>query len=264
MACIVVDDDFLTSFDRSIELDFGEDPLTDSPSNPTSRKNIHKRLNENNDEIIHTCTTTLNTNPDDLQTRMLRGITYLRQHDYSNALSDFDYCIVQSNSSRPHNISPNDGNRSSSTHVVACLYSRGVCVAGLQRFEEAITDFTECLRLAPDHFNAAFGRAACYNATGFFSKVCLLLPESSSYVPHFLTYFSFQRTKRRLRIIIMRCLARKNYSTRPTPAPPTEGDGACWTWIYAMIQHTTTTRGMSYFVHAYHPHPHHCQFYHRH
>ena len=173
MTSIVVDDDeFLTSFDRSIELDFGEDPLTNSPSVPSSLKNIHKRLNENNDEVIHTCTITLNTNPEDFQTRMLRGITYLRQHDYINAMSDFDYCIIQSNSYH-QDVSPEGNNHQSSNNhiIVPSLYSRGVCRAGLQRFEEAVIDFTECLRLAPDHFNAAFGRAACYNATGFFSKV---------------------------------------------------------------------------------------------
>ena len=181
---VVVDDnDFLSSFDRSIELDFGEDPSVPSLTN------IHKRLNENNDEVIHTCTITLKTNPDDLQTRMLRGITYLRQRDYIHAMSDFDYCIIQSNSTH-ENVSPHDddsNHRSTSNPIVPSLYSRGVCLAGLQRFDEAVTDFTECLRLAPDHFNAAFGRAACYNATGFFSKVRRLFPHTFDTAPPYLS-----------------------------------------------------------------------------
>ena len=242
MTSIVGDDnDFLTSFDRSIELDFGEDPSV--PSLP-SLKNIHKRLNENNDEVIHTCTITLKTNPDDLQTRMLRGITYLRQHDYLHAMSDFDYSIVQANSFH-ENSGPRDSN------FVASLYSRGVCLAGLQRFEEAVTDFTECLRLAPDHFNAAFGRAACYNATGFFSKVCRLLSEM---YPHTFIITSILITTRRLRTISMHCREKKSCSNKPIPVRRIDGDGACWIWICAMTQPMTPTKDMSYSAHSCHHH----------
>ena len=247
---VVDDNDFLTSFDRSIELDFGEDPSV------PSLKNIHKRLNENNDEVIHTCTITLKTNPNDLQTRMLRGITYLRQHDYIHAMSDFDYCIVQSNSSHENSSQHDSNQRSTSNPMVATLYSRGVCLAGLQRFEEAVVDFTECLRLAPDHFNAAFGRAACYNATGFFSKVYRNFPDiypHLSFLIHLVTFVLI--TIRRLRTITMHFRERKNCFIRPIPVPRIDEDGVCWIWICAMIQPMTPIKDMKYSVHSCHRHP---------
>jgi hypothetical protein len=46
---------------------------------------------------------------------------------------------------------------------VTGIYLRGTIYEKLGKIDDAINDFSEVLRLDPNHVNAAFSRAACLN-----------------------------------------------------------------------------------------------------
>lgn len=70
--------------------------------------------------------------------------------------------------------------------VMKSLFILGMVFTKQQAPEKAIADFSRALTLNPDHANAAFARAACYNTIGQFSKaiedynVALLKDQRSS------------------------------------------------------------------------------------
>ena len=150
------DDDWLTALDRSIEVDFGRPPDGDDGSNGSASLSLlqHHHPHHQQDpvaaaEALRLVEARLLTDPDDVDKRVLRASLLLRQRDCAAALADLDHAVA---------LAPQ--------HVVA-LYTCGVCLSALGRFAEAVTSFSAVLQLCPDHFHAAFGRAASYNSLGY-------------------------------------------------------------------------------------------------
>ena len=50
------------------------------------------------------------------------------------------------------------------------LYNRGIAYSKLDMLDDAVEDFSAVLELKPDHVQAAYSRAACYNAQGELAK----------------------------------------------------------------------------------------------
>lgn len=53
---------------------------------------------------------------------------------------------------------------------IDCLYYRGLSYSKLDQQSLAIRDLSIVLEINPDHVNASFARAACFNTIGQFSR----------------------------------------------------------------------------------------------
>ena len=55
-------------------------------------------------------------------------------------------------------------------NIFTISMTTGLTFSKIGQQDLAISDFSLVLHLNPDHVNAAFGRAACYNTMGLFSQ----------------------------------------------------------------------------------------------
>lgn len=113
--------------------------------------------------------------PHNKESLLLRGSTLLKMERLEEAVADFSSVLRMDGSAAAVEIYYKRGapccaficTHPASQHTF-CL--PGVALARLDQQEAAIADFSRVLSFNPDHVNAAFARAACYNTIGQFSR----------------------------------------------------------------------------------------------
>ena len=85
----------------------------------------------------------------------LRGSSYFKKNQFELSLHDFELLLQIEQ--------PDISN-------IDAIYYKGMSLSKLNQPKLAIDDFTIVLSLNPNHVNAAFARAACYNTLGQFSE----------------------------------------------------------------------------------------------
>ncbi|GMH80793.1 hypothetical protein TL16_g08697 [Triparma laevis f. inornata] len=103
-----------------------------------------------------------------LRILFVRGVAYLRQQQFTKAIEDLTEVI----SAGPLSVReplPIESFLEEASDIGA-LYNRGVAFSKLDMLNDAIEDFTAVLESNPGHVQAAYSRAACYNAQGQLSK----------------------------------------------------------------------------------------------
>ena len=144
------------------------------------------------EQIIATCSNKLESDPGNDKALFLRGSSFMKRNQYQAAVDDFTVliqllpppvsgagvCGSLLPGETAYTVSTGGDNNSSGDAAVSAAqqqfqdahYARGVALSRLDRPEAAIADFTVVLGAAPDHVNASFARAACYNSVGKFSE----------------------------------------------------------------------------------------------
>lgn len=96
---------------------------------------------------------------------LLRGNTLLKLQQYDDASQDFTYLIELD----PTSLEGYYGRGMTCYYTMCELFISGVAYSKIGDHELAIRDLTHVIQRNPDHVNALFARAACYNTIGQFS-----------------------------------------------------------------------------------------------
>ncbi|RHY32515.1 hypothetical protein DYB32_002490 [Aphanomyces invadans] len=123
---------------------------TDEAAKSHPNRTYYYRKEADIEKVIDTCTKKLATNPSDAITIAIRGASHMKKMvEWAQAVDDFGQVLK---------LLPTDAN------------ARGLAWTNLNQLQEAIEDFTHALLLNPNHINAAYARASCYNKQGDFSR----------------------------------------------------------------------------------------------
>ena len=160
---------------------------TDAAAQSQSHRHYYYKKDVDISNVVNTCTQILNSKPISVavggsgtaaaalsshemdsvtRARLLfvRGVSYIRDRKYAPGIQDLTE-VIESQVDFVGDPLPLESMVEEAS-MVGALYSRGVAFSKLDALNDAIRDFTSVLELDQDHVQAAYSRAACYNAQG--------------------------------------------------------------------------------------------------
>jgi tetratricopeptide (TPR) repeat protein len=159
---------------------------TDAAAQSQSHRHYYYKKDADITNVVNSCTQLLNAKPIsvtvngsmaasslsshemDSVTRarilFVRGVSYVRHQQFTSGIEDLTE-VINSKVEFVGESLPLE-NMVEEASMVSALYNRGVAYSKLDALNDAIRDFTSVLELDQDHVQAAYSRAACYNAQG--------------------------------------------------------------------------------------------------